>query len=631
MQDNSPSSIRQQNRSRFADSPLVWSLLFAFIAALLAFQPLTRIAYLKLFGKPETLIQEPITDGVPIPRDLTWSPFTQNLISSLGTITSAAVLAIGIALCSAFAYALLRILNPSFRLTTGVDWNEKVLVKTYMHTPPVIKAFLIAVGAVLPGMLMWQAIHFALGGRSIALPIQLALTGAGIWLLFSRDGIAGDFENLNYEFPRDRGVAASLSLRGATAGLVLWLIAALPPRVSPESLFSFFRGLGGLGEGHWWKIAEIWLGLAAGVGFGCGGLAVALGRPALELSGRLRAAALPAVVLGVTMYAGRYGLPDHFRSRYDFDPDAKASAAQRLAETAGLKATSSSGYDVLVMGQGRSERLRFHQSSVSGVDASPDSAEKVDAFLKKRDYSTTLAYPAFVTLYDATSLAWDTDASIRAAFLNLTRCPEPGTLRILFDKLATTAATPAALKYVSEVASDQVFHFPERQSEVLMGDVFAHLGERAKAESWYRRAMMPPLQVKTHADEQLKFTGGSVDGRLTLNGIPLLNTKVAVAPMRAWRHLDSLTDATRGISPFWLWWISASTTTDDQGRFNIDRLVEGSYFLLVRIPESKSVISESRLAGIILRSDIPHFDVGEIHLSTAATPVSISSGPQRSR
>ena len=44
-------------------------------------------------------------------------------------------------------------------------------------------------------------------------------------------------------------------------------------------LFGFFRSLGGLGEIHFWKIAGIVCGLAAGYGFALGGLAVALGLP----------------------------------------------------------------------------------------------------------------------------------------------------------------------------------------------------------------------------------------------------------------------------------------------------------------------------------------------------------------
>src|ERR1041384_5409511 len=124
-------------------SPIATGLLFAFVTALLAFQPLTRLAVLKLFAdKDGALIQEPIPPGFPVPKALAWSAFSRSLVTSSGTMSSATVLVIGIFLSCIFVYALLRILNPTFRITTGVDWHESVLFKTYMHTSPLIKAFL---------------------------------------------------------------------------------------------------------------------------------------------------------------------------------------------------------------------------------------------------------------------------------------------------------------------------------------------------------------------------------------------------------------------------------------------------------------------------------------------------------
>src|SRR5438093_1152377 len=101
-----PASPEQHIQPSKPPSPIATGLLFAFVAALLAFQPLTRLAYLKLFAEKEgELIQDAIPPGFPIPKALAWSPFTRSIITSTGTLTSAAVLAIGIALSCIFVYA----------------------------------------------------------------------------------------------------------------------------------------------------------------------------------------------------------------------------------------------------------------------------------------------------------------------------------------------------------------------------------------------------------------------------------------------------------------------------------------------------------------------------------------------
>src|SRR5687768_17584395 len=203
-------------------------LAFAVVAALLSFYPLCLETHQLVLGEDAPLSTEGDTGHIlPIPKALLWAPATKNLVSSLTLLPAGAVIGLGILLFSILVVGMLRTLNPTFRLTTGVDLDRTVLTKTYMHTAPLIKAFLIFIAALVPLFLIWAGLHYLTGSSFPALALRLGICGAVAWLLFSRDGVAGDYDSLNYEFPRDRRVMHSLLLRGAFAGLglaaVVWL------------------------------------------------------------------------------------------------------------------------------------------------------------------------------------------------------------------------------------------------------------------------------------------------------------------------------------------------------------------------------------------------------------------------
>src|SRR5437762_191999 len=139
--------------------PFRYPLAFAVVAGLLAFYPLCLETFRLILDDDAPLnIEGKIGQALPIPRALVWSPVTKNMVTSLTLLPPGAVIGLAIALFAILAYGLLRALNPTFRLTTGVDWDKTVLTETYVHTAPLIKAFLIAIAAAVPLFILWAGL-----------------------------------------------------------------------------------------------------------------------------------------------------------------------------------------------------------------------------------------------------------------------------------------------------------------------------------------------------------------------------------------------------------------------------------------------------------------------------------------
>jgi len=598
-------------------------LVFALVAALLALLPLAIRTY-DLFFTPDAplSIRAQMGRGVPIPRALAWSDFTRSLNLYLGTLAAPAQLGLFILLGFVLVYATLRILNPTFRLTSGVDWDRQILTHTYMHTPPLIKAFLIAVPTFLAVFVFWQGIAYALGESGLSLWLRMALVGAVVWLLFSRNGVAGDYESGNYELPRDWAERTDLLLRGALAGTVGALILHFPPFVSRDELFRFYRSLGGLGEAHWRMIAGLSLGPAAALGFGGAGLLIALGAPWLSARERLRAALAPGILLALILLFGRVWLPGWMQSRYDYPPGNLATAVRRLAAAAGVRLASSGTERLAILRQGRAAWLSVPGQTIVGIEGSREAAHKVEAFLERRNFATALADPAFKALHDAASLQWDVLESLRVDYLNLTRCPAPVYVSLFLDKLRDCASTPETRRYADLLADEDRFAFLDADSELLMGDLYARLGEWEKAARWYRRGGVPESRLRELLTERVMMRDGRVTGRILVNGRPARGVRVGLVPSRAVREAFRSALGPGLIRPFWLRFLTAVTTTDAQGRFALEHIVAGHYRLIltsseVRLPPGPQFLPARNAPGdMFIAYGKPHFELGDIDLIT---------------
>jgi hypothetical protein len=602
-------------------STIKYGLAFALLAALINLQPLCFLTYMRLFsGVKEEMIQGEIESGFPIPHALIWSPMTLNIVSGLARFTPAVVLALEIFLSGIMVYLLLRILNATFRMTTGVNWDSSLLIKTYMHTGPLIKAFLITVTVFLPAFALWHILGYLLGNSSFSLWLRVALVGAGAWLLFSRNGVAADYESGSYEFPREKRLLASLLLRGVLAGTVAWSMVQFTPRVNPEILFGFYHALGGIGEHAWWCIAGITLGLWAGLGLGGGGLLVALGAPGKSWPNRLKTALLPFAILVFTFWIGRAWLPGLLRDRYDFDLTTRIPEPVALARAAGIKLDPSGRQTILMVRNERAIPVPINIQSFIGVDAGVEAGKKVDAFLKKRDYVTALSQPAFFALHDAASLQWDPLGTLQVDYLRLTRCADSVYLRPFLEQLESCASTPATQRYADLLADESQFAFPDRHALELMGDIYARFGARAKAEKWYRRARLPESQIALRLAERTMFAKGHLGGQLLLDGKPVKGAWVGVAPTVETRTIPGNFLRNNTLRPYWLRWIATKSVTDDQGRFALDNLVAANYRLVVTIPGVDEPVFSPRLSvrngpgDIFIGFGSPSVDLGTIKI-----------------
>src|SRR5688572_15835158 len=100
-------------------------LAYAVVAALLSFYPLCLETFRLVLGENAPLSTEGETGHIlPIPKALLWSPATKNLVSSLTLLAPGAVIGLGIVLFSILVFGLLRTLNPTFRLTTGMNMDR---------------------------------------------------------------------------------------------------------------------------------------------------------------------------------------------------------------------------------------------------------------------------------------------------------------------------------------------------------------------------------------------------------------------------------------------------------------------------------------------------------------------------
>ncbi len=548
------------------------SIVFALVAALYAFYPLAYHTYNGLLSQGSHATQPEVDPNLPVPRALLWNPTVRYICTSIALLTPPAQLALAVALFCLGTYALLRALNPTFRLTTGVDWNETVLVRTYMHTVPVIKAFLIAMAGFLPLFIVWLVLDWIGHGAVWMLWGQLAIVGAATWLLFSRDGVAGNYEEGGYELPRDPRARRSLLVRGVLAGTAVWLPIAIGSHVTAERLIEFYHAMGGVGQAQWWGMAAMLLLPVAAIGFGIGGVFYALGAPGMRPANRARAAIFPLVVLLAGMYAGRTGIPSMMRDRFDWRPGDQVGGSTRLAQEAGLPSGAPGTELALVLGSAGGFPVKFAVQSVVGVDASPDSAHRIEEFLRRKRYVTGLSYVAYVTLHDASSLQWNPAETLRVCLLNLEHECDPAYLGHFIDRLSSCAGTPDTRAYVDRLADEQLFAYLQRGAQVFTGDMYSRFGEGDKATAWYRRAEMPPTQIDTRLEERNGHLAYRVTGRLLLNGKAVAGANVGLMPLRALPQLRDLMHPDGYVSPFWLSRLEAGAKTDATGRFTLDNV-----------------------------------------------------------
>jgi hypothetical protein len=549
------------------------------IASFMALQPLASAAWSTLFisesGSP---VVESVLKGSPVPRALAWSSGMEAFLRQIGNLLPALVLLWHI-LCWLIAlYILLKLLNPGFRLTSGVDMGIHLFTRTYLYTPPLIKAFLIGVTAFLPIFIIWQIILWIPLPLDVSLLICMIFLGVALWTLFSEDGVAGDYDSGNYIFPSKASLKSFL-LRGALAGVAGWLAFICAKAMDPSQCIRFFLSLGGIGENVFRQILWLELGGAAWIGAGLGGFLAALAVPEMPYSRRLRHMLFPFLML-LAAWGISALLPSWQYQHFDYSPGmSKISQDALMAEKTGAPLSSAGTMRMILRTRMGDMLLQSPLQTVNGEPADALSRDALMKYLNKRGYRTALSFPLFTSLHDMASLDWDSEASLRLDYDKICRSPDQTSAKLFLEKILSCADSSIVLKWLDMMESGNQFVYPDRDSLVLMGDLYARAGNSTQAESWYRRANLPNAldRVNSHT----LYASATLDGRIFEDGKPLQGMRIGLVPMNAMLPKEMIFLPDGSLSPYWLRWVAASAFSNARGSFKMQHLISGRYYLIL--------------------------------------------------
>jgi hypothetical protein len=597
-----------------------YGLYAAFVAALLAFQPLANRTYVFLFladQQNEERLQPAIPAGVPIPHNLAWSETTRDIISGIGRLSNAGVLAFEVVLFLILLHTFLRIVNPTFRMTEAIDAKVNPIVRTWMFTPPIIKVFLISVAAALPTFLIWTGLGFVLGSGPFSIYVRSALAGAAAFLLYSRIGLAGDCAEFQYNWPRERKVWASLLARGAVFGLAMAAIGYTAILLNPDKLLRFERALGMIGEPSWRHVA-VWIcGISALLGLAGAALTVALGDGSHPW---VRRVALTVVPLGFLALAHWWSGPvlaaEMQRADYPTmrdDVQAKLKAAAKLDEAKPERRTA------FVLDPLSPMSLRAGGMSFSTFPANQSTANVFKDYLKQHNYQTAFGQAIYYTIHDAATYAMRPDDVLQVELDNLQKYPDPATLNAFFNVLSIVGSGAQSRHFVELLADERQFKYDDDKAYEFAAGMAARLGMKEQAASLFKRAKIPASRIESTLSNRVMFANGIVDGQLTIQGKPAAGCRIGLVPLGAFRDLEGSIIPGFGLNLFWLRWVSVAVDCDAQGRFHLEHVVAGHYRLIVMAENYKL---RSLTPGLVLKSSNTKFD-GDVFLAFGQPKVDV--------
>ncbi len=559
-------------------------------------------------------------DGLPVPAALAWRPLMYRVLTAVGGMPLAAALGLYIAVAGGGAYVLLRTINPTFRITTGVDWNRAILFRTYMHTAPLIKVLVTIVPALVATFLVWSGVASLASGAQTAPMVAALLSGAAVWWALSRDGVVGDCDSGNYALPSLRQ-SAHLALNGVAFAMLVWVAVYGLLGAPPEDLIRLARSLGGVGEQAWLPVAALWLGSSALAGAGVALGAGALGWPGAPMRARLGSLGC-ALIMTLSVALGlRSGLPVYARVRYDVVfPEGKASEPTWWRSGSGPRDVVWIAATLPGAGSWRSVSV----VGVSGVPLTRGSLERVGHFMAQRSFRTALAGPGMTALYDGACREMAVGRRLQVGRDAARRLGEPNVVRLLMEDLWAVGATYEGRHALAALEDSALVVYPTDDSHLMAGDICARSGEVAGAKRWYGMAGLPPGRADERASRLYRFTGGTVRGRLS--GVPpVWEAKVGIMPARSPLSGVTRSAASDSIAPFMMRDIIASAAVAKDGRFRMEGVGAGEYIPVVwlrtdtgdRRPDLLIRTDPGTSAEVRISADSPVCDVGEWRLEPA--------------
>lgn len=588
------------------------------IAALIAAQPLaTSMWDLLLDENGKTLIQHVPNNGMPIPKSMQWSEQARNLVQTLGSLPPSLVIVWHLLLYFFALYILIRILNPTFRLTSGIDFSLYLFTRTYFHSPPFIKAFVIGITAVFPVFGVWELISYLLGGGPFSLGLRIGATCAILWVLYSINGVAGDFDDGNYRLPSRKEIFELAGLgfiAGASASIAVIILKPL----SPDTWIHFYRSLGFVGIGPGERIASIIIGGAAWVGFALGAIAYTFSKRNTPYKTRIGELMIPFVLLAGAWYFTAKTLPRFMHSCdfplhiYSVNSIAKAILGSDLPARRKIPQET-----ILLIKKNNIIPITTPLQTNTGFPANVLTENEMWNYLEKRHYETALSLSIYQTLHDIYSLEWDSAKELKLDDTYLMKSPSDEVFQLFIEKIEASGDARLANQFIDVIADPKKFTYPDRNSLVYVGDLYARFGNRAKAELWYRKANLP--NTVDRLNSQTLFSDGEIDGALYLQGKPLSGARVGLMPEGALGGIFFTPYNNGYISPYALRWISSVTHTNANGRFEFDNLASGRYVLLAYDkkwkPNQMFTSSDKLWKSLFVCVSAKQIHIGTIHLS----------------
>ena len=264
--------------------------------------------------------------------------------------------------------------------------------------------------------------------------------------------------------------------------------------------------------------------------------------------------------------------------------------------------------------------LNATPSKLEGVPFSRENERAVGEYVHSRGYLTCLRGTCYNFLADSRLREFDTLGALAVYKEAFARTGDPGQWLLGMIRLFMGPASGGYKNMLYEL-SDETAVSACGRSALKIGNAYAKFGELEKARYWHGKGVVAGVDTPERytAPSVPPFHGGSISGRITVDGVPASAIRVGLMTKNAALGLDWKADAkkNRNISPFFdLITVVDGTATDDAGRFSFSCLGEKEYALLLSVkgaPSGGRKIQHSP-GFISVSKDRPIADVGTIGL-----------------
>jgi|GEM_PF-1663353 len=268
------------------------------------------------------------------------------------------------------------------------------------------------------------------------------------------------------------------------------------------------------------------------------------------------------------------------RSAWGFGPETLVAAA-------GVPVASAAKQVEVAVLRPSAGGVAFHwerrTQAAEGLAASPESLERLAAYLQEYGYRGVFAGQALAAVRRGWLLWWDADRALEAASLRVPDRLAPD-YRTALALIAAGPLTPerfAMLKSLHEGAVASPVGFEDVNSSQLAFEAFsaafARFDDEPRAQYWLGRVgnLWPINEKKVEVTPLQSLRGGLVQGALLIDGRPASSVRVGL-------FLETTSEVTKKTT----FSLSAGAFPDSDGNFRFEHLGGGRYHLeLQGIPE----------------------------------------------